>query len=206
MSDQFEALLAECTFRVRTATTHGTAFAIQSDLLLTCRHVVDHLAVGETVTVLTAGDSTIQTKVEAKFPPDSAGTSQNTDKWPDIALLRVDADADPDLTATLLTYDRPARDDTLTVAGYPFPAVVPYATRDYTTKSKYNIDPSGHRYTLITGESIDPGCNCVSGDDIKQDPAEAFDQSMRPLEPDADLENLMDAVLVDRLQNPSRGQ
>jgi hypothetical protein len=40
----------------------------------------------------------------------------------------------------------------------------------------------------------------ASGDEIKQDSPDAFDQRMRALEPEADFENLMDAVFIDGLQ------
>jgi hypothetical protein len=59
---------------------------------------------------------------------------------------------------------------------------------------------------FILRDGVDSSGNRVGAQDIKQQTAYAFDQGMRTLEPDPNLENMMDTALINRLQNAPRGQ
>ncbi|KRB36654.1 hypothetical protein ASD93_11425 [Microbacterium sp. Root180] len=139
-----------------TGADKGTAFAVSSRLLVTCRHVVEKREKGDEVELSFPGRPARTAKVLQKFPADDelAGRAAS-DRWPDLALLEVVGE--PLATAVILDARLPADENVVYVGGFPAQEAVGYQTRNYGIGSKFNFDAAGRRYVLIAGESIDPG-------------------------------------------------
>lgn len=158
MSGHVEELLKRCTFKVTAGPDQGTAFAISRTLAVTCRHVVDGVpdAAGLFLDAPEGGRRRTATVLRRVPPAPGSDQPKGAARWPDLALLHVD-DEDAFAQVVLLDAQPPESGSSVLVGGFPANAEVPYQSRWYGVGSAVNLDEAGNRYTLITGESVDPG-------------------------------------------------
>ena len=147
-------LLHQCVVKVATRSDQGTGFLVRTDLVLTCRHVVQGVALGDAVAVTDYLGKPLTATLLATYPADTDLPEQASDRWPDLAVLKV-TDAG-ELPAVILTEDVASGAKVL-VGCYPGKTQIEYQTLSYDVGPSANLDKAGHRYLQLKAESVDPG-------------------------------------------------
>lgn len=149
-------LLEQCVVRVTTPFNQGTGFVVRPGLVLTCRHVAEHVQEDDEVKLVDHRGRDLTAQLVMTSPEGTEITETGAARWPDLALLRMLGDG-YDLPAVIMDSSAISPDEELAVAGYPAGALVEFQTRSFTAGFSANRDEGGHKYLRVDDDSIDPG-------------------------------------------------